>query len=150
MTPPKNKPEIDYEPDEWDLTASEKRLYAVSSQCEPLLSEESQEKTTKIMDKREVEALKMIYKSDKDDYLKFDSQNFNNRETETDLCENDESREVMAIFDTAQDESKNVKLHSREKYESDMIAVEPKNTSRITKIKIKTRTFWLVFKQWLS
>lgn len=170
MTPPNNKNKTDnwYEPDDWQLTPSEKRLIAIRT-SKSHMSKKSQRKTTNVMKEEQVSALREEFKKEQSDQLKLifsDRYDIEKEISESDVFinNNDEYTEDdiptyriykdktknLEVFETAIDESDKTKLHSSDKDESDMIAVEPKDASNVKKIKVEMRTWWLRILQWFT
>jgi hypothetical protein len=56
----------------------------------------------------------------------------------------------LDAFETVIDDSSAIHLHSQDKDESDMIAVEPKDVSNVKRIRVTMRTWWLRLLQWFD
>ncbi len=161
MTPPRsNKTDNWYQPDNWQSTPSEKRLAAINI-SKSHMSKKDRRKTTNIMKEEEVEALRSTFKKENSDCLNINYSSCYDIQSEIDssdifknnddgLSENDiptykiykDKDRLNNIFDVV-DESHKIHLHSKDKDESDMIAVEPKNASKVRKIQVGVRTWWL-------
>ena len=124
-----------YEPNDWELTPSEKRLKAIKvdiTKKTKVLSEEEQNKTTNIMSN---------IKENDEEHSLFKKQSCPKIESE---------KYIETIFDLLPEPDEKPILHSCKKDESDMIAVEPKDRSGVQKVQIGFRVFILRFKQMIK
>ena len=135
-----------YEPNDWSKNPSEKRLVAIKTTHTPNMTTEEQSKTTEIMSSKKIEAIKETFKKDSSETLFNPDCNFKSKQEESyKKYFNNELVETEVM-----DCSHKTCLHSAEKHESDMIAVEPKDSGIYQQLKIETKIWLLVFLRWIK